>query len=82
MEAKPVKTKLFLPLLLAIGFVGVSSCGDNTADQSKEAELAALKAKIAQQAGAAPAGTTITQSATATVTINQTTTNTSTAIRQ
>ena len=77
-----MKTKFFLPLVLAIGFIGVSSCGDNAADQSKEAELAALKAKIAQQSGAVAAGTTVTQSATATVTINQTMTNTSTAIRQ
>ena len=77
-----MKTKLFLPLLLALGFAGVSSCGDNAADQSKEAELAALRAKLAQQAGTTAAGTTITQTAVTTVTINTTATNTSTATRQ
>lgn len=70
----------FTFLILAIVFVGASSCGDQNA--GKDADIAAYKAYLANQQGG---GSTVTQiitatsATTSTVTVSGTSTNTGTS---
>ncbi|MGZ3694090.1 MAG: hypothetical protein ACXWQO_07810 [Bdellovibrionota bacterium] len=73
-----MKNKFLIPMLLLAGFAGITSCGDN-ADSSKDAEIAALKARIAAGGGVSATGATVTTTAVATVTVNSTVTNTNTS---
>jgi uncharacterized phage protein gp47/JayE len=79
MEDFPVKTKFLIPALLITAFVGITSCGDN-ADTSKDAEIAALKARIAAGNIGVAGNATVTQTAMQTVTVNTTQTGTSSSV--
>lgn len=72
----PVNYRMLAALAFVVGFIGITSCGDDAAKQAlaaKDAQIAALRA---QMAGGGTAGTTVTATATATVTVNNTVTNT------
>lgn len=71
-----MKHKTFPLFIMTLVFVAASSCGDDGADKGKDLEMAALRAKMAQQGTA-----TVTLSSTATTTVTNNTTTTVTRVQ-
>ena len=67
-----MNNKSFLMIMLTLGFVGATSCGDDKA-QSLQMENQALKATLAQQMNKPPVTTTATETRTQTQTQTTTT---------
>ncbi len=70
-----MKNKTFPLFIVTLVFVAASSCGDE-GDKGKDLEMAALRAKMAQQGTA-----TVTLSSTATTTVTNHTTTTVTRVQ-
>ena len=68
----------YLALILALGFIGISSCGDDASDSAKDAEIALLKQRLAN-GGSSQSEVTTTVTNVSTVTKQNTVTNSSTA---
>jgi hypothetical protein len=77
---RPVKNRTLLLVLLAVGFVGATSCGNDNQTAQLQAENAALRAALAQQAangGSAATNVTVVQVATAVANVTVTSVNAS-----
>jgi len=69
-----LKTRTLFCLLLAVGFVGFTSCGDDSKTANLQAENAALKGILAQQATAAAQNVNVVTTVIATAVANVTVT--------
>lgn len=75
----PVKNRTLLLVLLTVGFVGATSCGQDNTAQQLASENAALRMALAQRATAVATNVTVTQIATSVANVTVTSSSSSTS---